>query len=150
MPVAPRRRAVTSRRRTELGLLILGGMVVGFAYVLASLGKTASIPANVGPFLGVIFGLALVAHLANRWLVPDATPVILPIAALLNGIGYVIIARLNFNLAGLQACALDRLGDDVAAHGGAVRVVEGAAVGPADRRARGRDDNGVCHSVSLW
>jgi len=78
-------------------------MVVGFAYVLASLGKTASIPANVGPFLGVIFGLALVAHLANRWLVPDATPVILPIAALLNGIGYVVIARLNFKLAGLQA-----------------------------------------------
>ena len=76
---------------------------MGFAYVLASLGKTASIPANVGPFLGVIFGLALVAHLANRWLVPDATPVILPIAALLNGIGYVVIARLNFKLAGLQA-----------------------------------------------
>ncbi|HWC39394.1 MAG TPA: FtsW/RodA/SpoVE family cell cycle protein [Acidimicrobiales bacterium] len=101
--MTPRRRAVTSRRRTELGLLILGGMVVGFAYVLASLGKTASIPADIGPFLGVIYGLALVAHVANRWLVPDATPVILPVAALLNGIGYVVIARLNYKLAGLQA-----------------------------------------------
>jgi cell division protein FtsW (lipid II flippase) len=78
-------------------------MVVGFAYVLASLGKTASIPANVGPFLGVIFGLALIAHMANRWMVPDATPVILPIAALLNGFGYVVIARLDYKLAGLQA-----------------------------------------------
>ena len=31
--------------------------------------------------------------MANRWLVPDANAVILPLAALLNGIGYVVIAR---------------------------------------------------------
>ena len=42
-----------------------------------------------------MLGLALVAHMANRWLVPDANAVILPLAALLNGIGYVVIARWN-------------------------------------------------------
>ena len=31
--------------------------------------------------------------MANRWLAPNANAVILPLAALLNGIGYVIIAR---------------------------------------------------------
>ena len=33
--------------------------------------------------------------MANRWLVPDANAVVLPLAALLNGIGYVVIARWN-------------------------------------------------------
>ena len=46
-----------------------------------------------GPILGVILGLSLVAHVANRWLVPNANAVVLPIAALLNGIGYVVIVR---------------------------------------------------------
>ena len=33
--------------------------------------------------------MALIAHMANRWLAPNANAVILPLAALLNGIGYV-------------------------------------------------------------
>ena len=43
----------------------------------------------------MVLGISLVAHLANRWLVPNANAVVLPIAALLNGIGYVVIARWN-------------------------------------------------------
>ncbi|MDA8359539.1 MAG: FtsW/RodA/SpoVE family cell cycle protein [Actinomycetota bacterium] len=60
-------------------------------YVIAEVGETNRIPAHLGPFLGVIFGIMLVAHIANRWFVPDANPVVLPIAALLNGVGYVVI-----------------------------------------------------------
>ena len=60
-------------------------------------------PRHIGPFLGIVLGLALVAHLANRWLVPDANAVILPIAALLNGIGYVVIARWDPRYAKSQA-----------------------------------------------
>jgi cell division protein FtsW (lipid II flippase) len=52
-------------------------------------------PPHIGPFLGVVLGLSLVAHMANRWLIPQANAVILPLAALLNGIGYVVIARWN-------------------------------------------------------
>jgi peptidoglycan glycosyltransferase len=91
------------RRDTELGLLVLVALVTGGAYALASLGKSASLPANIGPFLGIILGLLLVGHLAVRRLAPGADGVLLPIAGLLNGIGYVFIARLDRDLAGLQA-----------------------------------------------
>jgi cell division protein FtsW (lipid II flippase) len=91
------------RRRTELGLILLAFVITGAVYTLASLGRTADIPANIGPFLGIVFGLLAVAHLATRRLAPDADPILLPMAALLNGIGYVFIARLDEDLAGLQA-----------------------------------------------
>ena len=91
------------RRNTELGLVLLGGVVTATLYTLASLGRTASIPADIGPFLGVVLGLVLVAHVATRRLAPAADGVLLPVAGLLNGIGYVFIARLDEDLAALQA-----------------------------------------------
>jgi peptidoglycan glycosyltransferase len=91
------------QRRTELGLVVMAVLITTGAYILASLGKTASLPANVGPFLLVIVGLLAVAHLALRRLAPAADGVLLPVAGLLNGVGYVFIARLNNDLAGLQA-----------------------------------------------
>jgi cell division protein FtsW (lipid II flippase) len=91
------------RRRTELGLLLFGSVIIVACYILASLGTTSHIPPHLWPFLGIVLFLALIAHLANRWLAPAANPVILPIAALLNGIGYVVIARWNPPLASQQA-----------------------------------------------
>lgn len=83
-----------SRRNHELALLALAAGITAGAYALASLGRTASIPADLLPFLGVVFGLLLVAHLVIRRVAPQADPTILPVVALLNGIGYVFIARL--------------------------------------------------------
>jgi len=40
-----------ARRRSELGLVLLAAFITGAAYVLASLGKNASLPARIGPFL---------------------------------------------------------------------------------------------------
>jgi len=91
------------RRRTELGLILLAVVAVGATYALAAFGQNATIPAGIGPFLGVILALLLAAHLAARRWAPDADGTLLPIAALLNGLGYVFIARLNEDLAGLQA-----------------------------------------------
>ncbi len=78
-----------------MGLLIFGSLLIVALYVIAELGVKSKIPPNIGPFLGIVLGLALAAHMANRWLAPDANAVILPLAALLNGIGYVVIARWN-------------------------------------------------------
>jgi cell division protein FtsW (lipid II flippase) len=91
------------RRRTELGLLIYASLLTLALYIIAELGAKSKIPPHIGPFLGILLGLSLVAHMANRWLVPQANAVILPLAALLNGIGYVIIARWNPPYAKAQA-----------------------------------------------
>jgi cell division protein FtsW (lipid II flippase) len=91
------------KRRTELGLLIYASLLTTALYVIAELGAKSKIPPHIGPFLGILLALSMVAHLANRWLVPQANAVILPLAALLNGIGYVVIARWNPPYAKAQA-----------------------------------------------
>ena len=91
------------RRRGELGMIVLAVAITGAGYTLATLGTTASVPADIGPFLGMLFALFFGAHLAVRRLAPEADGTLLPLAALLNGIGYVFIARLAPDLAALQA-----------------------------------------------
>jgi len=98
-----RRRLEVVNRTTELGLILLVAVIVVAAYVLASLGSTASLPVDLGPFLGVVLGLFVVGHIALRVLAPRADPALLPIAGLLNGLGYVMIVRLNHQQAGQQA-----------------------------------------------
>jgi peptidoglycan glycosyltransferase len=87
----------TNRRNTELGLIILAVLVVTGAYTLASLGTQADIPPNLIPFVALLLGLFVAAHLALRRLAPMADGVLLPLAALVNGIGYVWIARLAYD-----------------------------------------------------
>lgn len=91
------------RRNSELVLIILSGVVTTGAYVLAAIGRLSSIPANVLPFLIVVLGLFFAAHVATRFLAPEADGLLLPLAGLLNGLGYVFIARLNDELAAQQA-----------------------------------------------
>jgi peptidoglycan glycosyltransferase len=99
----------TARRTTELSLIVLGTLVTVGAYVLASLAQDARIPGNIVPFLAVVLGLQLAAHVVIRRFAPNADGTLVPIAGLLNGIGYVFIVRLDQasshpqNLAGLQA-----------------------------------------------
>jgi cell division protein FtsW (lipid II flippase) len=91
------------KRRTELGLLIFASGITVALYVIAEEAHSSRIPPHIGPFLGIVLGLSLVAHMANRWLVPLANAVVLPLAALLNGIGYVVIARWDPAFAKSQA-----------------------------------------------
>jgi peptidoglycan glycosyltransferase len=92
-----------ARRNTEFGLIVMAVFITGAAYTLASLGLNAEIPPIIVPFLGVVLGLLVVAHVANRLLARGADGTLLPLAALLHGLGYVMIARLSDRLAGLQA-----------------------------------------------
>lgn len=92
----------TIRRNSELGLVVMAAVITAIAYTLASLGTNAQIPARIIPFLVALLGLLLSAHVANRLLARGADGTMLPLAVLLNGIGYVVIARLSVRLAGLQ------------------------------------------------
>ncbi|MDA8309537.1 MAG: FtsW/RodA/SpoVE family cell cycle protein [Actinomycetota bacterium] len=91
------------KRRTELGLLVFASAITVALYVVAEVGTKGKVPAHVGPILAVVLGMAILAHVANRWLAPDANAVVLPLAALLNGIGYVLIVRFTPPAAKAQA-----------------------------------------------
>ncbi|HKA97180.1 MAG TPA: FtsW/RodA/SpoVE family cell cycle protein [Streptosporangiaceae bacterium] len=83
------------RRRTELAMLVFAVGVVLFAYASVGLSMTGRIPAGIVGY-GLAFAvLMLLAHLAIRWLAPWADPLMLPLAALLNGLGIVMIYRLQ-------------------------------------------------------
>lgn len=84
-----------SRRNTELALLVFAVLVPVFAYANVGLAKDGTVPAGmVGYGLGLGL-LAGVAHLVVRKFAPYADPLMLPIATLLNGLGLVLIWRLD-------------------------------------------------------
>ena len=97
------RTVVQHRRQTELTLIVMAAAIVGVAYTLASLGANSVIPARMGPFLGLVLLLIAAAHLAVRKLARGADATLLPLAFLLHGVGFVMITRLDEELAGLQA-----------------------------------------------
>ncbi len=84
-------------------------VVVVSAYGLANLGRNAELPADIRPLVAGTLGLFFFIHIAVRRLAFAADPVLVPTALLLNGIGYVMIARLGSDvegggdLAGLQS-----------------------------------------------
>lgn len=96
MTVLPQRALSYPRRRgLELALVAAAVLMTAFGYANVGLGRSASVPNDTviyGSALAVIF---LVAHLAVRRLAPYADPVLLPAAAALNGLGLVMIYRLD-------------------------------------------------------
>jgi cell division protein FtsW (lipid II flippase) len=83
------------RRRTELLMLIFVVGVVMLAYANVGLGLNGKVPAGMFEY-GIAFAILVgVAHMAVRWLAPYADPLLLPLAALLNGLGIVMIYRLQ-------------------------------------------------------
>ncbi|APE22693.1 MULTISPECIES: FtsW/RodA/SpoVE family cell cycle protein [Streptomyces] len=84
-----------SRRNTELALLAFAVVIPVFAYLNVGLAIDGKVPAGM---LGYGLGLALlagVAHLVVRKWAPYADPLLLPLATLLNGMGLVLIWRLD-------------------------------------------------------
>jgi len=78
-------------------------VIVASFYVLASLGAQGHLPDRLGIFLTSIVAITVAMHVCIRFLAPNASQVLLPIATLLNGVGYVEIARWNPQAAGFQA-----------------------------------------------
>lgn len=91
------------RRGTELALLVLAVLLSVYGYCDVGLARNGTLPpgaAGYGAGLGV---LALLAHVAVRLRAPYADPLLLPIAVLLNGLGLVLIYRLDLSTPGDEA-----------------------------------------------
>ncbi|WP_330459799.1 FtsW/RodA/SpoVE family cell cycle protein [Streptomyces sp. NBC_00820] len=100
-PQAPAPAVRLARRRgIELALIMLAVLLSVYGYCAVGLARTGAVPpgaAGYGAGLGV---LALCAHLAVRVRAPYADPLPLPIAVLLNGLGLVLIYRLDLETPG--------------------------------------------------
>jgi cell division protein FtsW (lipid II flippase) len=83
------------RRRTELLMLAFAVAVVALADAAVGFGLNGSIPASLPAYIGGFALIMLGAHFCVRWLAPWADPLMLPLAALLNGLGVVMIYRLQ-------------------------------------------------------
>ncbi|MER5572169.1 FtsW/RodA/SpoVE family cell cycle protein [Streptomyces massasporeus] len=84
-----------SRRNTELALLVFAVVIPVFAYANVGLALHDSVPPGLlsyGLGLGLLAG---VGHLVVRKFAPYADPLMLPLATLLNGLGLVVIWRLD-------------------------------------------------------
>jgi cell division protein FtsW (lipid II flippase) len=83
-----------ARRRTELVMLVFALAVVLLAYAAASLGLSGKL-SGLSAYILVYAVMMIAAHLAVRRFAPFADPLLLPLAALLNGLGIVMIYRLQ-------------------------------------------------------
>ncbi|MEU8568991.1 FtsW/RodA/SpoVE family cell cycle protein [Streptomyces pathocidini] len=84
-----------SRRNTELALLVFAVLIPVLAYANVGLAVEGELPAGM---LGYGLGLGLlaaIAHIVVRKAAPYADPLMLPLVTLLNGLGLVLIWRLD-------------------------------------------------------
>ncbi|MER7108548.1 FtsW/RodA/SpoVE family cell cycle protein [Streptomyces sp. NPDC000229] len=83
------------RRGVELSLLIGAVLISVYGYLGVGLARTGAVPPDAAAYGAGLGLLALLAHLAVRFRAPYADPLLLPIAVLLNGLGLVLIYRLD-------------------------------------------------------
>jgi cell division protein FtsW (lipid II flippase) len=83
-----------SRSRTGLLLLLIAAIASIGAYAMVGLGLKDRLPSDLPAYGLTLTGAFLLAWGAVRWMTPRADPVLLPIAALLGGLGLAMIYRL--------------------------------------------------------
>lgn len=87
--------AVSTRRGVELALLAFAAVITTGALVLVEANQEQELTWAL-LYLGAAYmALLALAHLAVRKFAPYADPLVLPLAALLNGIGLVMIHRID-------------------------------------------------------
>ena len=100
-----------TRRNVELLLLLLAVGIVLVAYLNVGLAMNGAFPPDMLSYGAGLLGIAGAFHLVLRWRASYADPLLLPIATLLNGLGLVMIHRLDlaYNRTGMDALALKQL-----------------------------------------
>ncbi|MCX4983455.1 FtsW/RodA/SpoVE family cell cycle protein [Streptomyces sp. NBC_00572] len=93
------------RRGVELSLLVCAVLISVYGYAEVGLARSGAVPPDAARYGAGLGLLALVAHLAVRFRAPYADPLLLPIAVLLNGLGLVLIYRLDLETPNDHAAA---------------------------------------------
>ncbi|WP_327068499.1 FtsW/RodA/SpoVE family cell cycle protein [Kitasatospora sp. NBC_01250] len=91
-PSGPRPR---TGRNVELVLVLAAVAIAVFGYIEVGLNIDGTVPKDAAEYGAALGVLALLAHGVIRWKARYADPLPLPIAVLLNGIGLVVIYRLD-------------------------------------------------------
>ncbi|MFV8395477.1 FtsW/RodA/SpoVE family cell cycle protein [Corynebacterium hindlerae] len=82
-------------RRLEFGLLILAAIIIGVAMVNLEIAVGNELTKDVLYIIFGYIGVFTVAHLSLCFLAPRADQIMLPVAALLNGLGLIMIYRID-------------------------------------------------------
>jgi cell division protein FtsW (lipid II flippase) len=91
----PPEEAPAARRSSELAMTAFALGIVAFAFASAAFSLKGQHPATIIEYIVAYSALIVGAHLAVRKWAPYADPLLLPIATVLNGLGLVMIYRLN-------------------------------------------------------
>ncbi|MHC3472388.1 FtsW/RodA/SpoVE family cell cycle protein [Streptomyces sp. 7R007] len=83
------------RRGIELALIVVAVLLSVYGYCAVGLARNGTVPPGAAGYGAGLGALALLAHLAVRLRAPYADPLLLPIGVLLNGLGLVLIYRLD-------------------------------------------------------
>lgn len=89
-------------RLKEASMLALAASVPFLGWVSLDLARAGRVEASGAVYPLVLAGMFLLAHLALRFLRPQADPFLFPLAAALVAIGVVMLLRLNPHMARLQ------------------------------------------------
>ena len=82
-------------RNVELALVVGAVGIVLLAYLNVELATSGTIPPGTLTLVGGYLALAIGFHLVLRWRASYADPLMLPIITLLNGLGLVMIHRID-------------------------------------------------------
>jgi len=93
-PTGPLVPVARSRRRTELIMLVFAFALVAFAFANVGFSLKGKLPSGLAEYMVAYIVIILLAHLAMRRFAPWADPLLLPLAALLNGLSIVMMYRL--------------------------------------------------------
>ena len=91
----PQDEAQVKRRATELWMVLFALGIVAFAFANVAFSLKGQHASTFVAYMVAFAVIVLGAHLAMRRWAPYADPLVLPIATVLNGLGIVMIYRLN-------------------------------------------------------
>jgi len=86
---------LSNRRNAELLLLCFAAVITAVALLIVEVNQEQGLSWDLLGYAGSFLALFLLAHLVIRRFAPYADPLLLPVVSLLNGLGLVMIHRLD-------------------------------------------------------